>query len=215
MLSIKAALPFVDVLLFYPGERDSYLIQAVKTRFPEVIVTQDLERAIKQANAILYGIGLNNTFLPFPETNKKLIIDGDGIYRIPSKLNSRVLLTPNKKEFFYLSKTHPSPEAVKALANSLNCLILAKGYNNFFSDGKKVLTIKGGNPGLTKAGTGDVLSGFISALATTNDLEKAAINGLSILLNAADLLYKKYSYFYTASQLAEYLPIAYKDYLNL
>ena len=68
---------------------------------------------------------------------------------------------------------------------------------------------------MTKGGTGDVLSGLTAALFCTNTSLVAAAAAAYIAGLAGDMLYKKQSYAYCASDLAEALPEAYKKTLQL
>jgi NAD(P)H-hydrate epimerase len=63
---------------------------------------------------------------------------------------------------------------------------------------------------MTKGGTGDVLAGLIAALACKNDLFLAACAGTFLNGLAGDRLFKKVSYYYSASDLISEIPKAIK-----
>ena len=206
ILSLKTAIRFCDIVLFYPAEFDKYLISSVKT-IPEVIVSYDLDRAIRSADSILFGVGASNSLFnmnKLKNSNKKVIIDGDGI-KLVSKLSKNFLLTPNKKEFLHLCNKFGTYD-IKRLSKYLGCTILKKGYENQLCYMDSLEIIKGGNPGLTKAGTGDVLSGLISALSTKNSLWDSAFFSLKAILNSSNSLFRRKGYFYSASDVVEQLP---------
>ncbi len=207
ILALKTAIHFSDIVLFYPAEYDDFLISSVKASVPEVIVVYDLKRAISSVDSILFGSGMGRAFFDFSllkSSGKKIVVDGDGIKHIKAPLSRRFLLTPNKKEMSYLLSSYSSHSIIE-LASSLNAYVLQKGYVNKLSDGIKVQEITGGNPGLTKAGTGDVLAGLIASLATKNSLWDSAVYGLRALLSASSSLFKQKSYYYSASDLIDLL----------
>lgn len=83
------------------------------------------------------------------------------------------------------------PKAARRLAEKFNCPLVLKGAGSIcvFVDGRYFFNATG-NPGLSTAGTGDVLSGFLGALLTQGlALEKALL--LSVYLHgaAADRLF--------------------------
>jgi NAD(P)H-hydrate epimerase len=53
--------------------------------------------------------------------------------------------------------------AAQIAAQKCGCVVLFKGFRSVISDGEKSLVILSGNSALAKAGSGDVLSGFIAA----------------------------------------------------
>lgn len=213
VLAIQAAKRFVDLVYFYPGENDCYLINAVKN-IPEVIVVYDVE-VLEKCDAVLFGPGLGDAEIDVEEIvgkAKKIIVDGDGFKKIKKEvLNEKFLLTPHEKEFEYFFGKKGTKENVKEMAKKYGCVILKKGPVDFVSNGKKVYEIKGGNAGLTKGGTGDVLAGFVSALATKNPLFESALIGAKVLKKAGESAFKKYSYWYSAGDVIEYLPQSLKN----
>ncbi|MEK7165288.1 MAG: NAD(P)H-hydrate dehydratase, partial [Patescibacteria group bacterium] len=76
------------------------------------------------------------------------------------------------------------------------------------------MEVRGGNSGMTKGGTGDVLAGLIAALATKNDPFLATIAGSFINKKAGDALYKKVGPFFNASDLADEIPKVMKEVLT-
>lgn len=217
LLAIQAAKRFVDLVYFYPGENDCYLINAVKN-IPEVIVVYDLE-ILKKCDAVLFGSGLGDARIDAERIiskSKKIIVDGDGFRKIEKEmLDKRFLLTPHEGEFEYFFGEKGTRENVKKMAKKYGCVILKKGPVDSVSDGKKVYEIKGGNAGLTKGGTGDVLAGFVSALATKNSLLESALIGARVLKKCGEIAFKKHGYWYCAGDVVEYLPISLKTFTNM
>lgn len=86
--------------------------------------------------------------------------------------------------------------------------ILLKGPEDFLvnSSGKKK-TVKGGNAGLTKGGTGDALAGLIAGLiAQKMDLFDACVHGTTIIKKAGERLFKEKGYAYTTREVIELIP---------
>jgi len=106
-----------------------------------------------------------------------LIIDADGL-NVLSKMDEgfiksagcRVVLTPHLKEFSRLSGDTMESilkdpiSMAKAYAAEHQCILLLKGPTTIVTDGDRVLLIDRGCPGMATAGSGDVLSGILSAV---------------------------------------------------
>jgi NAD(P)H-hydrate epimerase len=212
MFSILAARRFVDLVYFYPGENDPSLINAVKT-IPEAMVVYDFDN-LEKMDCVLFGIGLSKA--PFDKlelivkNSKKLVIDGDGLKCVAGgSIPQGSILTPHEGEFRMLFGVEGSEKNVIAMAKKHKCVILKKGPIDIIADGRtqntKLETNRIHNPGMTKGGTGDVLSGLLAALACKNDSFAAAVAAAKINGKAGNLLMKKYRYNFCASDLAEAL----------
>ncbi len=94
---------------------------------------------------------------------------------------------------------------VKAMAAMHHCVILKKGPVDIISNGKRTVTNRVHNQGMTKGGTGDVLAGLVAALACKNDAFTAAWAGAVITGNAGNMLKRKYGYNFCASEVADML----------
>ncbi len=198
LLSLLAARRFVDLLYFVPGERDPYLISAIK-RIPEVIV--DAPKRIP--DCVLYGPGLHEARPSIPKAPLK-VFDGDGLYVGKEEFEGNVI-TPNEREFTRLFNLPPSKENVRAMAKKYKCVIVKKGKEDVVSDGEKVLVNREHNAGLTKGGTGDVLAGLIAALCCTHPPLTACWIGVKGVGIASNLLKSVYGFNYCASDVAEKL----------
>jgi hydroxyethylthiazole kinase-like uncharacterized protein yjeF len=204
MLAVLAARRFVDLVYFYPGEKDSHLISAVKT-IPEVIVVDDLKK-IKEVDCVLSGVGLGKAKFDARQFEaKKLVIDGDGLKRIKGRIPKGAILTPHEGEFRMLFGMEGNKRNVKEMAKKHRCIILKKGPVDIISDGSSLETNDIHNPGMTKGGTGDVLAGLVAALASKNDSFKAAVAAAIITGQAGNTLKERYGYAFCASDLAENL----------
>ncbi len=214
ILAAKAASRIVDLVYFSSVKENNILVQKMKSKFCEFITVSrgELYAAAKKADAVLIGPGMgisrrtkfyaNNLLKKFPA--KKFILDADALKTVDKKLlGKNCVVTPHKKEFEILFGTEAVPENVFKMAKKYGCIIALKGPVDYVSDGKELRTDTVGNAGMTKGGTGDVLAGLIAALATKNDLFLSASAGIFINGLAGDLLKKRVSYYYNASDLAD------------
>jgi NAD(P)H-hydrate repair Nnr-like enzyme with NAD(P)H-hydrate dehydratase domain len=64
----------------------------------------------------------------------------------------------------------------------------------------------GGNAGMSKGGTGDVLAGLVAALVCKNEPLMAAISGSFINKKAGDELHKTVGPFFNSTDLANQIP---------
>jgi NAD(P)H-hydrate epimerase len=214
MFSILAARRFVDLLYFYPGENDSYLINAIKT-IPEAMVVYDLNQ-VQKCDCVLIGIGLDSAKLDKEkldhviQNSKKLVIDGDGLKLMKDRLcqlrPNSAILTPHENEFRFVFGCEGSEANVRMMADSYGVVILKKDpKGDIISDGKTIKTNKTHNQGMTKGGTGDVLAGLVAALFCKNDGMAAAFEGARMNGQAGERLKKRFGFNYCASDLADEL----------
>jgi hydroxyethylthiazole kinase-like uncharacterized protein yjeF len=203
VFSILAARRFVDLLYFLPGEKDPYLINAVK-RIPEAIVVDSYEsEAMRKLDCVLYGIGLSDADIPLPRpAGNRLVIDGDGLKRVKGRIPPGAILTPHENEFRMLFGIIGTRENVGAMARKHGCVILKKGTPDIISDGRRTVSNSMHNQGMTKGGTGDVLAGLVAALACVNEPFAAAAAGALINGYAGGMLRKRLGLNFCASDLA-------------
>ncbi len=108
----------------------------------------------------------------------RLIIDADGLNNLarmkdwPVKLKADLILTPHPGEMKRLwsgvfREDLPSERQEQAaqLARQTKTVVALKGAGTVVTDGDKVYVNQTGNPGMATAGSGDVLTGAITALA--------------------------------------------------
>ncbi|MDO8451722.1 MAG: ADP/ATP-dependent (S)-NAD(P)H-hydrate dehydratase, partial [bacterium] len=132
---------------------------------------------------------------------------------------SHSILTPHHGEFKVLLEKcqindRNEEESLQMLAEQRDCIVLLKGPIDIVCSPSDCRTIEGGNPGMTKGGTGDVLAGLIAALACKNDPFLATIAGSFINKKAGDELYKTVGPFFNASDLAHEIPKTMKFFLQ-
>lgn len=204
---ILGARRFCDLVYFMAGEQSLGVLQQVRS-IPEAIVCGELP----ESDAVLYGPGLGKAKFPFSHLRKyrKKVIDGDGLKRLSLPDLEGTLITPHEGEFRQLFRVPGTPSNVQELAGKHGCTILKKGPTDYISDGECIVRNKNGNAGMTKGGTGDVLAGLTAALFCMNSAMISACCAAHITALAGDMLFKKHSYAFCASDLAEELPNAYK-----
>ena len=140
----------------------------------------------------------------------KKIIDADAIKSIRLQDVKNSVITPHRREFQILmenSGVNASNEkrAISAARKLIgNNVILLKGKTDVIISKGRVAFNTTGNPGMTKAGTGDVLAGLCAGLAAQgNELFESACAAAYINGYAGDLLYRDYGYGFTATDLAD------------
>lgn len=139
--------------------------------------------AVEQNDVIAFGpgIGVSNSVKTVLEAVLQqqitLVIDADGLNNLstiknwPSIAKARLILTPHPGEMGRLwSSLFREPlsadrqkQAVE-LAKKSKAIVVLKGAGTVVTDGEKVYINKTGNPGMATAGSGDVLTGVITAL---------------------------------------------------
>ncbi|MDZ4678511.1 MAG: NAD(P)H-hydrate dehydratase [Oligoflexia bacterium] len=163
--------------------RDDALKSFIKDIGSEVLIkTRDEADLLEKKNAVVLGPGAGvdqnlNSILErlIAENFKRVVIDADGLTVLSEmgtvKLPAQWILTPHAGELSKLLKI-PVEEIEQdrfyhagLAAQKFGCLVLFKGYRTVLADHQgRVAVITSGNASLAKAGTGDVLSGFIGAL---------------------------------------------------
>ena len=194
----------LEATLYPLSEEDGYI------RFVE----SEFEGLLKRYRVIAIGMGIGNTDESFKcveyllrNYEGILIIDADGL-NVLSRMDketvraskARIVLTPHLKEFSRLSGfdmetvTQGSKAQLAAsLAEELKCIVLLKGAITSVSDGKVTYLVDRGCPGMATAGSGDVLSGILSAVLACNceDLLLATAAGAYINGMAGEMAEKE------------------------
>lgn len=185
----------------------------------ENLTDEEIEELIRLSNkhtATLIGSGSDNTegllrivakFLSTEGT--PLIIDADAINVLAdNKLldlikNSKrkVIMTPHPLEFARISQNDVAAvqlhrlEVSTKFAKENSCTLVLKGAGTIITDGEETYINVAGSSALAKAGSGDVLAGFLSALIAQGKCEilKSASLGVYYHAMAADVLSEEFS----------------------
>jgi len=156
------------------------------------------------------GIGTSGALRSILETlleqeSLRLVIDADGLNNLagiknwPTKLKANLILTPHpgemKRLWSGLLREEPPAdrqEQALQLSQQTKTIVVLKGAGTVVTDGEKVYINKTGNPGMATAGSGDVLTGVITALLGQglSDFD-AAVLGVYIHGLAGDIAAEK------------------------
>jgi ADP-dependent NAD(P)H-hydrate dehydratase / NAD(P)H-hydrate epimerase len=187
---------------------------------------KELEKRIKWADVVAIGPGLGRgektqaAVLQIIEERKfrELVIDADGLFPLNKNymnydLND-IVLTPHLGEFSSLLGEDSGRIKKDILSygrkfsNDTGCCLVLKGAPTMIFYKDEVFINTSGNPGMAKFGTGDVLTGIISAfLAQGGVLPESVISAVYIHSLTADILKKKFTeYGFTAENIIEYFP---------
>lgn len=138
---------------------------------------------------------INSIFIDF---SGKILIDADGLNAVSKdikilKNHKNLILTPHLMEFSRLTKlslveiNYDRISIAKKFARENEVILVLKSEETIVTDGNRIYINKIGNPGMATAGSGDVLSGVISALLHRLDNYEAACLGVYIHSLAGDL----------------------------
>lgn len=160
----------------------------------------------------------------FNSVPKPMVLDADGLFPLGPQAGGLTVaayprvLTPHPGEFARLCGTpadvRPSREeqvsqAVK-LADQYRLVIVLKGHRTVITDGRRTVENETGNPGMATGGSGDVLTGLITALICQGlPAWEAAVLGTHVHGLAGDLAASELTEVsLIASDLLRYLPKA-------
>jgi len=218
--SADVASKIVDLVHFAsPAEENNELIRMkMKEGFWNGIVVpyQKIEEYITEDDCVLIGPGMSREdglmedekptkeivdYFLTKYPSKKWVIDGGALQEVdPKLLNNNMIITPHGREWEMLAGPLPKneDEIEKKLMKFSNdhggVTILLKGKRDFVCSKFKCFYIDGGNPGMTKGGTGDTLAGIVGSLiAQGNDLFISACAAAYINGKAGELTKRKAS----------------------
>lgn len=182
----------------------------------------------------------NHLLSTYPQ--KKWVVDAGALQMIdPTLLNERCIITPHQKEYAWLieriknpniswedfsgaseefkmedtlgsDKSHPYTILLKGQVDS----IIHNLNQQIDSGSSSIIQISGGNAGMTKGGTGDVLAGLVAGLyAFSDDPFATAVVASYVNKHAGDELYTSVGPFFNATDLANQIPKSLKEIFNL
>ncbi len=219
------------------------LVNTALTVCPECIVTKfdydtdsiDLKELDKLfiCQSIAIGMGMTDSEKTYSvvkyllENYKgRLIIDADGI-NVLAKYGTQVLnnkkcevvLTPHVGEFARLIKTEKEQvlenpvKFTRDFASKFGITVILKSAVSVISNGEFTFINTSGNPGMAKAGSGDVLSGVIAGLFARglSGAYGAAVASLLFGLAGEEACKEQNEYTLTASDIIKVLPKVIND----
>jgi hydroxyethylthiazole kinase-like uncharacterized protein yjeF len=190
-----------------------------------------VKNEMKKFDVLLIGSGLSlrketKKFVKkiVKEVNKLKVIDADAIKSISMNECENSIITPHNRELGqFLINSNVKKILINKIINEKNTMkksalikkiiqkfldknniVLLKGETDTIISKNKIAFVKGGNAGMTKGGTGDVLAGLCAGfLAQSKDLLQSAINASYFNKKIGDILLKKKKGFgYLASDMA-------------
>jgi NAD(P)H-hydrate epimerase len=188
-----------------------------------------IKEEISRFDVVLLGPGISrngetqklvNDLISWLE--KPLVIDADALFALtnqPEVLKEKefpVVLTPHPGElsrFFSVSSREIAQNPLfwgEKAVELFNSIVVLKGARTLVFSKEKIFLNLTGNPGLATAGTGDVLSGFISSLLAQG-LSAFNASSLGVYLHglAADIATSTLTeYAFIASDIFQFLPKA-------
>jgi NAD(P)H-hydrate epimerase len=136
----------------------------------------------KEATALALGPGLGRSdelvevvARLYQELAQPMVVDADGLNALARRAavlersGGPRVLTPHPGEFGRLIGRDAVPTAereslARAFAKRTGAVVVLKGHQTVITDGQRVALNATGNPGMATGGTGDVLTGIITAL---------------------------------------------------
>ena len=159
--------------------------------------------------------------------SRTLVIDADGLNALighreilKKRIAKHVILTPHMGEFSRLTGL-PADEIEKNrysiasdFAAEYNVTLILKGAPSIIADNKgNIFVNPTGNPGMSTAGSGDVLAGIVAAfIGQGNSAVDASVNGVYLHGRAGDIAAEKIGqHGMIASDIIKYLPTAIRE----
>lgn len=210
--SLDVASYFVDMVFYSSVPANNTLITQAKGAFWNGIVVprETVSSYALEADCILIGPGMDRTvpteklvnMLLAEFSQKKWVVDAGALQMVdPERLNQNCIITPHQTELERVTKKKPLAELLKK-----GVTVLVKGQQDTLYTKQETVAIAGGNPGMTKGGTGDVLAGLVAALYCNNSARTAALVGSYVNKKAGEDLSVIVGPFFNASQLSEQVP---------
>ncbi len=192
----------------------------------------------KNATAVAFGPGVGRStgleavaWWIYANCPVPLVVDADGLNALAARRNvvgvfpvpiAPRILTPHPGEFdrlVGLGKLDREKRRILAreLALTAKAVVVLKGYHTLVTDGDRDYLNETGNPGMATGGSGDVLTGLISALLCQKLTPyEAAVLGVYLHGLAGDLAAEdRGQESLIASDLIEFLPRAFQDYRRI
>lgn len=141
-----------------------------------------IEAAAQRATVVGLGPGLSRSLGLdvlvsdlHARLNRPLVIDADGLNALAARRERLIhpdaprILTPHPGEFNRLAGRKVDADARRQVALELaerwGVVLVVKGHRTIITDGREAWLNSTGNPGMATGGTGDVLTGLITAFA--------------------------------------------------
>jgi hydroxyethylthiazole kinase-like uncharacterized protein yjeF len=230
--ALQVASRIVDMVFYSSVPENNALVEKEKAEFRNGIIVprNKIQDYIEDADCVLIGPGLprgdgaeegdddtkeltEKLFKIYP--NKKWVVDGGSLQVInPDSLPKTAIITPHHQEFQTLFKLEPTVENSQKMAQQFNITVLLKGETDYVSNNEETVQVSGGNAGMTKGGTGDVLAGLVAALYCKNEAFLSATAGSFINKKSGEALSQKMGIYFNATDLANEIPVVMGELLS-
>lgn len=218
VLAARAAVRFCDLVYFFSSPENQSVIKKMKISTANVICVPKsrLGFALKHADCVLVGNGMDvgartrAMVARVLKSGKRCVIDAAALRVLPLRLlHENAIVTPHAREFEAAFGMKASEGNAKRMAKKYGCTVLLKGEQDIVASGSRFVLVKGGNAGMTKGGTGDVLAGLCAALfSRCDDPLRAAYTASKLNKRAGELLFGHYRYSFSSEDLADELAYA-------
>ena len=188
-----------------------------------VLIGPGMERSAETRSIV------NRLLSRFPD--KKWVVDGGALQMVDSRLLTKsCVITPHRHELELVASNYlidaqkprhakltnevgrVEPVSASTKDVAIDCLtkqgvtILLKGKVDQVIGQDRQIEIAGGNAGMTKGGTGDVLAGLVAALYCQHDALTATVVGSFVNKKASEELWQSVGPFFNAGELVEQVP---------
>ena len=231
---------FCDMVHYSSTVENEKIFLSLKKTFRNgmIIPLDKLMEYVKEDNAILVGPGMmrqgreakytldltKSLIENFPE--KQFIFDAGALQMMEPEwllnLKTPAIITPHQKEFEKLfnililqTSLEEKVKLVQTMAKKYRAIILLKAIVDIISDGKETYIVEGGNAGLTKGGTGDILAGLTTALSANNLALTSAVAASILLKKTGEKLFHSKGYWYNVGNIIETVPEVLNESLDL
>lgn len=229
--SAETASYFVDMVHTSSTPDNNEILLSLKKKWHNgIVVSQsDREHYVNEDDVTLIGTGImreglegqegkvltKHLFDMFPD--KKWVIDAGALQIMNKewlkKFKTMPILTPHQKEFKTLFgedilslSREDKINIVTKTAKEYRIILLVKCGYDIVSDGEKTVVVEGGNAGLTKGGTGDILAAMVASFFTKHEGIQSAVISSYLLKRTADELYKEKKYWFNNGDIISSLP---------
>ncbi|MEM2137482.1 MAG: NAD(P)H-hydrate dehydratase [Candidatus Anstonellaceae archaeon] len=212
ILAALAAVRFCDLVYFASTKENNELMRKMKGASPNIIAVpqEKSDFAFSHATCVLVGNGMDADAATkkmaekILKTKKRCVLDAAALRVVDAKLlHSNAIVTPHVREFQSLFGIPANEKNAASLSKRYNCTILLKGERDIVASCGKVVHVKGGNAGMTKGGTGDVLAGLLAAIYSRTESPLSAAYTASYLnKKAGEMLFRCFGYNFSSEDLA-------------
>lgn len=202
-----------DVVLIGPGmcrrgQQPTTNRQLTTGNINKILLTED--------EGELTHLLVNTLLREYP--HKKWVIDAGALQEVELEhVSENMILTPHWGEYVRLFPQFHNrewnekqlEEIFKQGTLSTRATWLLKHQDTDFVFSKRadsIVSVTGGNEGLVKGGTGDLLSALVAAFFVKNNASLAAASASFVLKSAADNLYRTNGPFYTTTKVLQAIP---------